>query len=70
MLCCADCGEVIIKSSDKGIKVRTKILLVGKTESFAVCRQCGVEIPVPISLDMARMGAVLKSAKLRLFVNK
>jgi hypothetical protein len=70
MLCCSSCGDVIIKSSTKGLKIRTKILIIGEDTSLAVCKQCGSEIPIPVSLDLAKMESVLTSAKMRLFVSR
>lgn len=43
---------MIIKSVGSEIKVRSKVLLVKGDTSYAVCRGCGTEIPVPLVIDM------------------
>ena len=46
------CGEIIVKSVGGGSKVRSKILII-KAEGLtvAVCKGCGVEVPIPLKLD-------------------
>ena len=70
MLCCSHCGDVVIKSMGDKLKIRTKILVVDEDSAYIVCRQCGTEIPIPATLDMNKMGNIVKSAKLMLFVDK
>lgn len=55
------CGELILKSySVNGkTKVRSKVLVFQEGVAKAVCRRCGAEIDVPISLD----GDLVKSLK-------
>jgi len=52
------------------LKIRTKILVMDEDSAYIVCRQCGTEIPIPATLDMNKMGNIVKSAKLMLFVDK
>jgi len=46
------CGELIIKSDGNGFKIRSKILILkDNSTSWAVCKGCNKEIPVPIRAD-------------------
>jgi hypothetical protein len=52
-LACSKCHEMVIKSIDGEIKMRTKILLISEEKGArAVCKGCGDEIPIPVKLDV------------------
>ncbi len=67
-LCCTSCGDVIIKSTDNDVKVRSKVLIFKSEGTFAICKGCGEEIPVPLIIDQSMMKGIATSKKLRLFV--
>lgn len=67
-LCCTSCGDVIIKSTGEDTKIRSKVLIVKSDSVVAVCKGCGEEIPVPLSVDNQMMKSIGSSKKLRLFV--
>lgn len=70
-LCCVGCGEVIIKSVDGVMKVRSKVLVVPDGGVVkAVCKGCSMEVPVPLKPDMSLMKSNVFTRKLRLYVNK
>lgn len=45
------CGEVVIKSINGTTKIRNKMIVFKDGRSYAVCKGCGVEIPVPVRLE-------------------
>ena len=46
-----DCSEVIVKSQNGSVKLRSKILIFKGKDAFAVCKKCGTEVQVPVSLN-------------------
>lgn len=50
-LACTHCHEVILKSMGDAVKVRSKVLLIKNNCTFAVCKGCNSEIPLPLRLD-------------------
>jgi len=69
-LCCTKCGEVVIKSMGTSTKIRAKVLVVRDNQTFAVCKGCDSEIPVPLVMNETMAKALGKTAKLRLYVRK
>lgn len=69
-LCCTKCGEVVIKSMGTSTKIRAKVLVVRDDQTIAICKGCGVEIPVPLKMDESMAKALERTAKLRLYVRK
>ncbi len=69
-LCCTKCGEVIIKSIGDSTKIRAKILVVKSDQTYAICKGCDSEIPVPLRMDETMFKSLAKSAALRLYVRK
>ncbi len=51
------CGQLILKSySDGTTKLRSKIVLFGNDgKSMAICRACSREVPIPVTLQKARV---------------
>jgi len=45
------CGEVILKSMNGVIKLRSKIVVFKNGQSFVICKGCGKELPIPIKID-------------------
>jgi RNase P subunit RPR2 len=45
------CSEVIVKSHNGSVKLRSKILIFKGNDAFAVCKKCGTEVQVPVSID-------------------
>lgn len=41
------CSEVILKSVDGELKIRSKMMVVRGNTVLAVCKSCSSEIPVP-----------------------
>lgn len=61
-LACSNCHEMVIKSVNGVIKVRTKILLLSEDkEALAVCKGCGEEIPIPVKLDVEMVKSIAKA---------
>jgi RNase P subunit RPR2 len=60
-LACSNCHEMVIKSVNGEIKMRTKILLLSEEKGArAVCKGCGEEIPIPVKLDVDIVKALAK----------
>ena len=45
------CSEIIVKSQDGAVKLRSKILIFKGNQAYAICKKCSSEVPVPVSLD-------------------
>jgi ribosomal protein S27E len=45
------CSEVIVKSHNGSVKLRSKILIFKGNDAYAVCKKCGTEVAVPVSFD-------------------
>lgn len=69
-LCCAHCGEIVIKSVGNETKIRSKVLVVRDDQVIAVCKGCSSEIPVPLQVDEEMVKSLAKTSKLRLYVRK
>lgn len=67
-LACSKCNEMVIKSVNGELKMRTKILLVSDTAARAVCRGCGEEIPIPVKLDTDMIKSMAKEASPPLYL--
>jgi ribosomal protein S27E len=68
-LACSRCGEMVIKSVNGELKLRTKILLLCEEKgSRAVCRGCGEEIPIPVKLDTDMVKSLAKDASPKLYL--
>lgn len=55
ILACPDCSEVIMKTSDEETKIRGKMLIFKSSKAYIVCRGCGAELPVPLTLDKSQV---------------
>jgi ribosomal protein S27E len=62
------CGEVLVKATDGEIKLRSKIIVFRNGTAIAVCKGCGIELPIPVTLDKQEL--LQKSKNLRLFLTK
>ena len=62
------CGEVLLKSTVEGTKLRSKIVIFKAGQSIAVCKGCGAELPIPVKLDVSDL--ILKSRNPKLFLVK
>jgi hypothetical protein len=62
------CGEVLVKATTEGTKLRSKILIFRKGDAVAVCKGCGKELVVPVSLDKEEL--LVKSRNPKLFITK
>ena len=61
-LACSKCNEMIIKSINGELKLRTKILIMSEEKGArAVCRGCGEEIPIPFKLDTEMVKSLAKA---------
>lgn len=67
LLICS-CGEVLVKSSEDGTKLRSKILIFKEGDTVAVCKGCGKELSVPVSLNKSEL--LVKSRNPKLFIAK
>lgn len=60
-LACSKCHEMVVKSVDGEIKMRTKILLISEEKGArAVCKGCGEEIPIPVKMDVDMVKSLAK----------
>jgi hypothetical protein len=55
------CDEIIAKSEAGVTKIRSKILLVKANGVWAVCKGCGVEVPVPLISTESGPPLILKT---------
>jgi len=68
-LACSNCHEMVIKSIDGEIKMRTKILLISDEKGArAVCKGCGDEIPIPVKLDVDMVKAIAQERSPSLYL--
>jgi len=67
MLFCANCDEVIVKSSGSSTKIRSKVIIIRDDSTFAVCKGCDTELELPVTLEVKK--SVNKSIS-RLYVKK
>ena len=51
-LSCIHCDEVVVKSIGPDFKIRSKVLIIKGLSTFAVCKGCGTELELPISLEL------------------
>ena len=49
------CGEVVVKSDNGAVKIRNKMMVFRDGTAMAVCKGCGMEVPVPVELKKALM---------------
>lgn len=42
------CSEIILKSTDGEMKIRSRIMLVKNGSAYAVCKGCNAEVKVPL----------------------
>ena len=45
-LTCPKCKDSVIKSFDGEVKLRAKILKWNEHGMFAICKSCGVDVPI------------------------
>jgi len=68
LLCCHQCGEVVVKDNGSEAKIRSKVLVVKGDNAFAICKSCGTEVSVPLQLDHDVMKSLRSNP--RLFLSK
>jgi ribosomal protein S27E len=49
------CGEVVVKSVNGTTKIRNKMMVFKEGRSYAVCKGCGSEVPVPVTLEVTEI---------------
>jgi transcription elongation factor Elf1 len=47
---CPHCGQSVIKSYDKEVKCRTKLLKWDSNGMFAICKSCNHDVPITVEL--------------------
>lgn len=62
------CGEVLVKATDAETKLRSKIIIFRQGRAVAVCKGCGAELPIPVTLDQQEL--LSKSQNPKLFITK
>lgn len=67
MLFCASCDEVVVKSNEHSTKIRSKVIVIRDDSTFAVCKGCGKELELPVSLEIKKS---VSQASTRLYVKK
>jgi RNase P subunit RPR2 len=61
-LACSNCHEVVMKNVDSSTqKIRSKVLVIQNDVVFAVCKGCGVEIPIPLKVDLELAKSLIKN---------
>ncbi len=65
LLCCSKCSEVILKGLGSSAKIRGKLIVVKEGKVFSICKGCGEEVLVPLTMDT---GVITKNPAL--FINK
>ena len=68
LLCCNNCGDVIVKDSGDETKSRGKLLVLKSNKAYSVCRGCGAEVEVPIQRDEELFKSLRTSP--RLYIGK
>jgi uncharacterized Zn finger protein len=68
LLCCQQCGEVVVKDSGSEAKIRSRVIVMKGGNAYAVCKGCGVEVSVPLTLDHEMMKSL--HGKPKLFITK
>lgn len=70
-LACSQCHEVVIKSVNSEIKIRSKVLVVKSNSTVvAVCKGCGGELEVPLKLDADMAKSLAQNVEPRLYLKK
>ena len=67
MLFCGNCDEVIVKSNESSTKIRSKVIIIRDGSTFAVCKGCGTDLELPVTLEIKK--PINKSVN-RLYVKK
>jgi ribosomal protein S27E len=62
------CGEVVIRSVDGVAKMRGKVTVFQKGQAYVVCKGCGAELNVPITLNQEEL--LIKSRTPKLFLKQ
>lgn len=44
------CDEIIMKSDNHVGKIRSKVLILRGNDVYAVCKSCGIEVQVPLTV--------------------
>ena len=52
---CPNCSEVMLKSHGAESKMRNKVLIFREDKAYAVCKGCGVEVQVPLKIDLTNL---------------
>jgi hypothetical protein len=45
------CTEIVMKSQDGAVKLRSKIVIFKGEQGYAICKSCGVEVKIPVRLS-------------------
>ena len=66
-LYCSNCDELVVKSVGESTKIRSKVLVIRDGDTYAVCKGCGKELELPVTIQVKP--PVRKSAN-RLYIKK
>ena len=58
------CGEMLLKSDDDAVKLRSKIIIFKNNNAYAICKKCSREHKIPISLNRELLFSKTKNPKL------
>lgn len=67
LLLCAKCDEVIVKSNGSSTKIRSKVIIIRDDSTFAVCKGCGTDLELPVTLEIKQS---VSKAISRLYIKK
>lgn len=69
-LSCSSCHGRVVKSVGNEIKIRSKVLLFSDEKGpRAVCKGCGSELFIPLSLDVDMIKSLAKDSSPRLYLS-
>jgi RNase P subunit RPR2 len=67
-LYCPNCGDLVLKSDGQQTKVRNRVMLVKGGLVYAVCRSCGDDVGVPLTLDESVVKSLPQVKNPKLFI--
>lgn len=69
-LICTHCDTVLVKSTNGELKIRSKVIIFRDDKALAVCKGCGMELPVPLQLNLDMVKSLSSTSSVRLYINK
>ena len=54
-LMCSKCDEVVVKRKGSVTKIRSKVLLIKGGQTLAVCKGCGTDLELPVTIELSTL---------------